>query len=58
MPSDAHARRGLAQALSELVEEGWLTEKDALALVEPLMCGNAREVFRLEEKRKILEMAF
>ena len=52
------ARPGIAQALSELVEEGWLTETDALALVEPLMCGNAREVFRLEEKRKILETAF
>lgn len=49
------ARRGIAQALSELVEEGWLAEKEALALVEPLMCGNAREVFRIEEKQQILE---
>ena len=28
--------------LSELVAEGWLSEPDALELVEPLMRGNAR----------------
>jgi uncharacterized protein len=39
------ARQGLAQALSELVEEGWLTERQALDLVEPLMGGNARALF-------------
>jgi predicted TIM-barrel fold metal-dependent hydrolase len=49
------ARQGIAQALSELVEEGWLAERDALALVEPLMNGNAREVFRVDEKRRVLE---
>jgi hypothetical protein len=41
----AIARRGLGQALSELVEDGLLTEGDALDLVEPLMRGNARELF-------------
>ncbi len=40
----AVARQGLAQALSELVKEKWLTEAAALALIEPLMRGNARAV--------------
>jgi uncharacterized protein len=44
------ARHGLAQALSELTDEGWLSEMEALALVEPLMRGNAWSVFRLAEK--------
>ena len=37
--------RGLGRALSELVSEGWLRERDALDLVEPLMRGNARALF-------------
>jgi len=41
----AVARRGLGRALSELVSEGWLGERDALDLVEPLMRGNARALF-------------
>jgi predicted TIM-barrel fold metal-dependent hydrolase len=41
----AVARQGLAQALSELVAEGWLTEAQGLDLVEPLMRGNARALF-------------
>jgi predicted TIM-barrel fold metal-dependent hydrolase len=41
----AIAHRGLGQALSELVDDGLLTESDALDLVEPLMRGNARELF-------------
>lgn len=41
----AIARHGLAQALSELVDEDWLTEDQALDLVEPLMRGNARALF-------------
>ena len=48
------ARHGIALALSELVEEGWLTLDAALDLVEPLLRGNARRIFRLEEKGKIL----
>jgi hypothetical protein len=44
------ARRGIALALAELVEEGWLSLADALALVEPLLCGNARRIFHLEKK--------
>ena len=44
------ARRGVARALRELVEDGWLEERDALGLVEPLLRGNARRIFRLEDK--------
>lgn len=50
----AIARRGIALALSELVEEGWLSLDDALALVDPIMHANARQIFRLEEKTKLL----
>jgi predicted TIM-barrel fold metal-dependent hydrolase len=41
----AVARQGLVQALAELVDEGWLRPADALDLVEPLMRGNARDLF-------------
>ena len=44
------ARRGLTQALTELTLEGWLTRDEALALVEPLMRGNAWNTFRMQEK--------
>ncbi len=49
------ARRGVAQALLELVEEGWLTLKDALELVDPILRGNARRLFQLEKKTAALE---
>jgi hypothetical protein len=49
------ARSGIALALSELVEEGWLTLDCALALVDPIMHGNARTIFNLAEKKKRLE---
>jgi predicted TIM-barrel fold metal-dependent hydrolase len=51
------ARQGIALALSELVEEGWLTLDDALAIVDPIMHGNARRIFRLAEKEKTLGTA-
>lgn len=51
------ARRGITQALTDLVEEGWLQRQDALDLVEPLLRGNARELFRLEEKSRNLSQA-
>jgi hypothetical protein len=51
------ARRGIALALTELVEEGWMELEEALDLVEPLMRGNARTVFRLEEKARALANA-
>ncbi len=42
------ARRGVARALAELVEEEWLSLDDALALVDPLLRGNARTIFKLD----------
>jgi len=48
------ARHGIALALSELVEEGWLGLDQALELADPIMHGNARRIFDLEEKDKIL----
>ena len=42
------ARRALAQALSELVREGWLSAADVAALAERPMRGNARELFDYE----------
>ena len=48
------ARNGITLALSELVDDGWMSEKDALALVDPIMHGNARSIFRIEEKGKKL----
>ncbi len=51
------ARQGIALALSELVEEGWLSLDDALELVDPIMHGNARRIFALAKKTKALESA-
>ena len=48
------ARRGIALALSELVEEEWLSLGDALELTDPIMHGNARSIFNLGEKEKLL----
>ncbi|MCU0914359.1 MAG: amidohydrolase family protein [Planctomycetes bacterium] len=47
-------RRGIALALSRLVEEGWLTLSDALDLIDPIMHGNARQIFNLAEKTRVL----
>jgi uncharacterized protein len=44
------ARRGIAQALAELVEEGWMKRSEAIELVEPIMNGNARKLFQVESK--------
>jgi len=46
------ARRGIAQALAELVEEGWLSLNDAIELVNPILNGNARILFQLEAKTR------
>jgi predicted TIM-barrel fold metal-dependent hydrolase len=39
------ARQGITQALSELVQEGWLAMEEVPPLVERLFRGNAHEVF-------------
>ena len=44
------ARNGVYAALSELVEEEYLSQDDALELVEPLLRGNGRRIFNLEQK--------
>ena len=49
------ARRGISQALFELVDEGWLTLNDALELVDMVMHGNARRIFRLAQKTEALK---
>jgi len=49
------ARNGLFLALAELVDEGWITDTEALKLVPDLMNGNARSIFRLAEKERVLE---
>ena len=46
------ARRGIALALSELVEEGWLSLSDAMDLIDPIMHDNARQIFNLAEKTR------
>jgi len=51
------ARRGITRALSELVEEGWLTGPDAMDLVDPIMHQNARQIFDLPEKTRHLKNA-
>jgi predicted TIM-barrel fold metal-dependent hydrolase len=49
------ARRGIALALSELVEEGWLSLSEALDLIDLIMGNNARQIFSLPEKTRVLE---
>lgn len=53
----ALARRGIALALSELVEEGWLNLEDALNLADPILHDNARRLFQLASKTETLKQA-
>lgn len=48
------ARRGIAQALSELIAEGWINMENAFELSEFVMHKNARSIFNLAEKEKRL----
>lgn len=50
----ALARRGIAQALWELVDEGWLKLADAVELIDPILHGNARRIFQLAKKTQAL----
>ena len=44
--------------LQEACEDhGWLVQPEAIELVEPLLRGNAKETFRLEEKTRTLSKA-
>ena len=49
------ARRGIALALSELVEEGWLSLDRSVELTDMIMHENARKIFDLNEKTKKLQ---
>lgn len=51
------ARRGIARALWELADEGWLTLDEALDAVEPIQRGNARSLFQLGKKTDALRQA-
>ena len=51
----AIARWGITLALTELVEERLLSLPDAMELIDPIMHGNARQIFDLEKKKKILK---
>jgi len=53
----AIARQGLARALESLIQEGWLSFAEAGELVPRLMNGNARRLFRIEEKTRALGRA-
>jgi len=49
------ARKGIALALSELVEEGWIELEQALEMTDVLMHQNARRLFKLEEKYELMK---
>ncbi|MEQ1887536.1 MAG: amidohydrolase family protein, partial [Bryobacteraceae bacterium] len=42
------ARRGIAQAVSELVSEEWIDDREAPDLIDRIMRGNANELFPYE----------
>jgi len=46
----AIARKGIAQALSDLVEKGWMSSAEALRLGPEIMHRNAERNFLLNEK--------
>jgi predicted TIM-barrel fold metal-dependent hydrolase len=50
----AIARRGIAAALAELVDEGYYTLDEALETSDSIMHGNARRIFKLDQKEKAL----
>ncbi|MGE5610735.1 MAG: amidohydrolase family protein [Bacillota bacterium] len=51
------ARQGILRALSELTDEGYLSRKDAMELVEMIMRGNAWRIFQVEKKAQRLRGA-
>jgi predicted TIM-barrel fold metal-dependent hydrolase len=53
----AIARQGLTRALEGLIQDGWVSRPEAIELLPLLMNGNARRVFRLEDKERALRSA-
>lgn len=51
------ARRGIAQAIASLVDDGWISLDDSFDLIEMVMHQNARVTFRLEQKENALKSA-
>ncbi len=49
------ARKGIALALSELVEEQWISLDEALELTEVIMHENARTIYDLKAKTEFLK---
>jgi len=49
------ARKGIANALIQLVDEQWVSLDNALELISPIMNGNARKMFNLSEKEQRLK---
>lgn len=49
-PIPAHARiarRGIILAIAQLLQDGWLSESDAPALIQRIMNRNTHETFNL-----------
>lgn len=51
------ARQGITRTLQRLVADDRLSRAEALALVEPLMRGNAHRIFHIEERQQQLREA-
>ncbi len=49
------ARLGISQVLTELVDEGYYSEEEAIEVAWKIMYKNAREFYRLDEKEKLLK---
>ena len=47
----------IALALGGPLEEGWLGLSDAMDLIDPIMHHNARQIFNLREKTRLLQSA-
>jgi predicted TIM-barrel fold metal-dependent hydrolase len=46
------ARMGIAQAMAELIEEGWLGESEAATIIERIMRGNAHDIYEYDRALK------
>jgi predicted TIM-barrel fold metal-dependent hydrolase len=42
------ARKGISKALSELVQDNWITERDAFAIAERIMWKNAEDIYGID----------
>lgn len=42
------ARKGISKALSELIQDHWITENDALEIAEKIMWRNAMDIYKID----------